>query len=234
VPHERQLAAEIARLGLTPDACTWQPTVVEFASVLLGGEAPYKCADHAPTFPTAGNLTTSTLRRVENLLDGEPQIVVEVGSLYGRSASFMAQRWPNATVICIDTWLGDVNMTLMECFRADHARLNPCTFEKFLANTEMFPNIVPLRRSSLVGLKLLWVFALRADVIYLDSAHEGGESLLELEHAWNLLRPGGILFGDDYGGFPGLTHDVDTFRAGHRLDIEFTDPSVYLMQKGHG
>ena len=35
-------------------------------------------------------------------------------------------------------------------------------------------------------------------MIYLDSAHEQGETLIELALYWNILQPGGILFGDDW------------------------------------
>jgi hypothetical protein len=34
-------------------------------------------------------------------------------------------------------------------------------------------------------------------LIYLDSAHEQGETLIELALYWNILQPGGVLFGDD-------------------------------------
>ncbi|CAD7943518.1 unnamed protein product [Amoebophrya sp. A25] len=37
-----------------------------------------------------------------------------------------------------------------------------------------------------------------ADVIYLDASHLRDETLMELEHCWQVLRPGGILFGDDW------------------------------------
>ena len=32
----------------------------------------------------------------------------------------------------------------------------------------------------------------RPDVIYLDSAHQKDETVLEMEHAWAVLRPGGV------------------------------------------
>ena len=35
------------------------------------------------------------------------------------------------------------------------------------------------------------------DFVYLDAAHEKGETLIEIRRAFDLLRPGGVLVGDD-------------------------------------
>ncbi|CAD7973866.1 unnamed protein product [Amoebophrya sp. A120] len=39
---------------------------------------------------------------------------------------------------------------------------------------------------------------IQPDVIYLDASHLRDETLMEVEHAWAALAPGGILFGDDW------------------------------------
>ena len=38
------------------------------------------------------------------------------------------------------------------------------------------------------------------DAIYLDSAHEFGETFFELMLFWEVLKPGGVLFGDGKRG----------------------------------
>lgn len=48
------------------------------------------------------------------------------------------------------------------------------------------------------------------EVVYLDSAHEKGETLLELHTAFRALSPGGVLFGDDTA-WPAVRHDVFAF-----------------------
>ena len=50
-------------------------------------------------------------------------------------------------------------------------------------------------------------------VVYLDSAHEGGETYLELRIAWCMLPPeGGVIMGDDYSKYwPGLVEDIAKF-----------------------
>ena len=42
---------------------------------------------------------------------------------------------------------------------------------------------------------------LAADVIYLDSAHEKQETFHELVAYWPIVRPGGLLMGDDLNWF---------------------------------
>ena len=54
------------------------------------------------------------------------------------------------------------------------------------------------------------------EVIYLDSAHEAGETLLELQLAWSILAPGGVLFGDDWK-WHAVRNDVLRFHDGGKL-----------------
>ena len=58
--------------------------------------------------------------------------------------------------------------------------------------------------AGLVGMRLLKMLhtskklAALPQVLFLDSAHEADETRLELEQAFKLLAPGGLLFGDDW------------------------------------
>ncbi len=63
-----------------------------------------------------------------------------------------------------------------------------------------------------MGLKVLERFQLRRNMpkpllIYLDSAHEEVETLLEMTLAWRLLPDNGVLMGDDWG-WPAVSRDV--------------------------
>jgi hypothetical protein len=70
----------------------------------------------------------------------------------------------------------------------------------------------------LVGLKKLPSLP---DVIYLDSAHEADETLLELMVAWHTLKPLGVLLGDDWG-WDTVRLDVLKFaqQVSHDLDVD--------------
>jgi hypothetical protein len=92
----------------------------------------------------------------------------------------------------------------------------PRLYDVFLSNvlaSELQDVILPLTLPSIVAARLLGHLHWRVDVVYVDSAHEGGETLVELILYYQLLRVGGVLVGDDYTSFPGVKHDVDTFAA---------------------
>ena len=80
-------------------------------------------------------------------------------------------------------------------------------YDRFRANVfgaGLSSIIVPIVATSFLGMKLLKRLKLEGrlsslpQVIYLDSAHEAKETLLELHLAWNTLENNGILFGDDW------------------------------------
>ena len=70
--------------------------------------------------------------------------------------------------------------------------------------------VVPLRLSSVTGARLVYAMQYTVDVIYLDSAHEFGETFVELSMYWETLKPGGVLMGDDYD-WASVKHDLDLF-----------------------
>lgn len=86
-------------------------------------------------------------------------------------------------------------------------RGRPTIYDRFLANVAAAGHsdiILPIAATSIVGIKLLRRLADEKritsfpTVIYLDSAHEADETFLELQHCWSLLKPGGVLMGDDW------------------------------------
>ncbi len=88
---------------------------------------------------------------------------------------------------------------------AGHGR--PTIYDRFLENLVAAGDadiVLPIAATSIVGIKLLRQLARERrlsqlpTVIYLDSAHEPDETLLELQNCWNLLEPGGVLMGDDW------------------------------------
>lgn len=169
---------------------------------------------------------------IENVLDNHnPTFWLEIGSMTGGSAIKTAQVVKNkgmaTEIICIDPFVGDVNMWEWE--HGLHMEnkwqfLNleegfPSIKKRFLANVKnagMEDIIFPVGTTSLIGLKLLLRLyknkriSQRPQVIYLDSAHEEGETFLELKYSWELLEPGGVLFGDDWD-WEAVRNDVSKF-----------------------
>jgi hypothetical protein len=157
---------------------------------------------------------------IENVLNyHNPTFWLEVGSMTGgsaiKTANVIKRKNMNTNIVCIDPFVGDVNMWDWE--HNLHAKnewrfLNleegfPTIRKRFLANVKDSNNhdiIFPIPTTGLVGMKLLLRLykqkriSERPQVIYLDAAHEQGETYLEIKTAWELLAPGGVLIGDDW------------------------------------
>ena len=79
---------------------------------------------------------------------------------------------------------------------------------------------MPLPLASLCALRALQHLSVdrvvgRPDFIYLDASHEKGETLLEMSQGFALLRPGGVLVGDDLD-WPAVEADLASFCAQER------------------
>lgn len=200
------------------------------------------CGQYQPQlrYPDS-HLTPALMKSVLSFVP-KPYMWLEVGSYIGSSAittaKVLKQMRLNCGVLCIDPFTGMVDMWAdRKAFRthfgllerqnvADgpllmdefgHSRI----YEMFLANVRSRGHqdyVLPLRVSSITGLRLLRTLYEQGrierppEIIYLDSAHEAGETLLEVQEAWRLLAAPGVLFGDDWS-WPGVQSDVLQFAA---------------------
>ena len=153
--------------------------------------------------------------------------VLEVGSFIGNSAATWARAsrvagLSFATVVAMDSWLGDVGMWQWKGKWLGPRSIDgsPRLYEQFMANIKdknVADRVLPLRVPSSVGLRYL-VTLVRSKrippphLVYLDAAHEYPETLQELQWAWRLLPPGGFLVGDDFDRFwPSVQQSVVEF-----------------------
>ena len=161
-----------------------------------------------------------------------PKLIVEIGSFKGGSAIRMADsltsRGLDCCILCIDTFLGDANMWLQHQSQPHFGMRfrggRPLIYESFMVNVLRSGHqdrIVPLPVSSLVGIEILSRLTLKADAIFLDSAHQPGETYLEITHAADkILSENGILFGDDFNGcWPGVVADVSRFASERKKEL---------------
>jgi len=174
------------------------------------------------------------LRRAVKLLPRRPRFVVEVGSFTGRSTTVLghflrANFEPSARhpepppLLCIDTWLGDLGMTigayLGELIDKRHGQ--PTLYHQWLVNViaaNLTEGVLPLVTTSFLGARILDSLRLHADVIYLDSAHEQRETFFEIAAYWAQLAPGGLLLGDDLN-WAAVMHDAQLFARVHRTTV---------------
>ena len=170
--------------------------------------------------------------RVEAFLDKRdrnlPLVIVEVGTWKGLSASIMANvvkslGFVDVTIVCIDTWLGapefwtqkglaDTDRGMSLCRTGGY----PTVFYRFASNMKRLGHddiIAPFPISSIQGAKVLEHYGIQADLIYIDAAHEYEAVSADMKAFWPLVKPGGIMLGDDYDGtsWPGVVRAVKEF-----------------------
>ena len=173
-----------------------------------------------------------------------PRLAFEVGTWKGQSAINTArhlQRLGNgAQLVCIDTWLGSYDMwgRTDDVTFADLQLVNgyPTVYRQFLANVvhaRLQAVIIPLPLPSLIAARLLMYRRARADLIYIDASHEENDVYADIVYFWQTLRPGGVMFGDDYRveAYPGVVAAVKAFCAENALDHEVVGGQHWVIRK---
>lgn len=165
-----------------------------------------------------------------------PKIIVEVGTWKGASAINMARICAelglDTTIICIDTWLGSPEHFLAqqpgwrESLMLRHGF--PHLYFTFLANvvrSGFADRIVPLACTSDNAAVILDAKGVVADLAYIDAAHEEEPAYRDFQTYWKLLGPDGVLLGDDYISWEGVT------RAANRFAVDVQRPIVGKWSK---
>jgi hypothetical protein len=96
---------------------------------------------------------------IKKYLQKEEFDLVEIGSYAGESAVIFAKQFPNATIYCIDPWLGGYDNQDSASF-ADYSQVE----KEFDFRTSKFKNIKKLKGYSTD-------FEIKYDVIYIDGRH---------------------------------------------------------------
>jgi hypothetical protein len=220
-----------------------KPTYTEISNTLFRCNNMYDnykpLEENITPMPYPAHITEKTINSIINILGYKPTFGVEVGSFIGSSATILGNlvKESNGTLLCIDTWCGDINMWLMSNFHTTMGKSdgNPKIFDLFvknMINNNLKNYVIPLRCSSIIGARMLKVLNYEIDFIYIDSAHEAGETFMELMLYHDILKEGGVLFGDDYHGFPAVKYDVDLFCKYYNYNLYFTgDGDTWIIQK---
>lgn len=148
-----------------------------------------------------------------------PALVIEVGVWKGASlitmAKCMAAHGSDAMLIAVDTWLGSAeHWHRHEIPR--HPSGRAMLYEVFLSNVQragLADFVVPLPLNSASAAEVLAKCDIVADVVHLDAGHSFEECQADLRRWWKLLRPGGLIVVDDYGGWETVKRAVDEFKA---------------------
>jgi hypothetical protein len=124
-------------------------------------------------------------------------------------------------LICVDTWLGAPEFWVDKTDQSRYLSLKlkngyPQVYYTFLNNavSEGLQDIItPFPATSFVAQRWFQQHDIAVDLIYIDAAHEHAEVVADIAGWSKVLRPGGVMIGDDYSTYwPGVIRAVgETF-----------------------
>jgi len=159
-----------------------------------------------------------------------PRVVIEVGTWKGASLLHMHELGRTfgceTRFVCIDTWLGSNDSIWLDPHDRRHLMLRggyPTMFRQFVFNLlehDAADDVFPLPMTSTTAARVLRRLGVVADAIYLDAGHEEEELAADLRLYYDLLRPGGALFGDDFDErWPGVMRAANSFSRRQGLEL---------------
>jgi len=147
---------------------------------------------------------------------GNDDVFVEVGAWFGKSTNYLAQQIreskKNIKFTTVDTWKGtddeDIHQNIVGAFNGD-------IFYEFVDNTILSDNYGGIDMIKDTSRNAANKFSNNSiDYIMLDAGHSYDALKDDLEVWYNKVKPGGIVSGDDYGVFYGVTQAADEFFYG--------------------
>ena len=169
-----------------------------------------------------------------------PDLIIEVGTWKGASAINMAQLMRqegiDGAVICVDTWLGSLLHRRDAKLRSSLHLKNgyPSIYFEFLSNVVaagLTNNILPIPQTSTNAYLWLKENSVQAPLIYIDADHDAVNVYSDISNYWELVSPGGALFGDDFvSAWPGVSRAVKLFAEKKELRLK-TYGEKWLLRK---
>jgi len=179
-----------------------------------------------------GHAFQSPLRRWEVLAGLCQQMsartFVEVGCKEGRTTGFLLENLPELQVIAIDPWAPVANSD--EDYKDwDFAQIEREFWENVGEHRSRCRMIRALSLDAAAAHRTFLVDN-RADIVFIDAAHDYENCLADIKAWWPLVRDGGYLCGHDYQHqFPGVMRAVA--EAFPLLRVAVCPDSVWVVQK---
>jgi predicted O-methyltransferase YrrM len=167
-----------------------------------------------------------------------PTTILEIGTWKGMSAMHMAKVCRslslNTEIVCIDTWLGSSEHTLVPQYYNSLKHVNgyPSVYYTFMKNVlyqGLQDYITPFAIASESAALVLKQFEARADLIYIDAAHEYDAVYRDAEAFWPLLSDRGIMLFDDYG-YSDVTKATCAFAAAKGVALYASFGKAFLTK----
>jgi hypothetical protein len=213
--------------ALRPGRSEREAPVVGPSASLEALAAAHPWPDEKPCVPPNrhhGWLMCGARQSLQESLSAQTRVVIELGSWMGLSTRFIADHAPNAVVIAVDHWKGSPEHQASKELRP----LLPQLYDTFLASCwEYRDRIVPVRASTLEGMREIAGHNIQPDLIYIDADHAYESVKADLEEAIALF-PKSRIVGDDWD-WPGVRRSVTDVCTARGLAVESTGNSWRLM-----
>lgn len=169
-----------------------------------------------------------------------PSVVVEVGVWKGASvislASKMREMNLDGVVVAVDTWLGAWDHWTSDEWFA-HLNFNngfPALYHTFAANIigeALQDYVLPLQLDSINAANVMRHYNLSVDVVHIDGGHDYHAVTSDLREWWPMIRPQGVLIGDDYPHWPEVKKAFDDFFSGQgKFPFEVAPPKCRIFR----
>ncbi|KAJ4825427.1 hypothetical protein Tsubulata_010354, partial [Turnera subulata] len=134
----------------------------------------------------------------------KPKVIIEVGTFLGASALHMAdltrQLGIETVILCIDDFRGWPGF--QERFRYLSTLNGDVMLLYQFMNNVIYHNatgsVLPLPFSTTAALWKLCEWGVFGDLIEIDAGHDFNSAWADINRAYRILRPGGVIFGHDY------------------------------------
>ncbi|EPS74754.1 hypothetical protein M569_00002, partial [Genlisea aurea] len=153
-----------------------------------------------------------------------PKTIIEVGTFLGGSAIHMAkivaELGLETQIICVDDfrgwpgWFPEEDSIVQ--INGDKVLLYQFMQNVVTANATDTILFVPFGTST--ALTSLCKFGIYGDLVEIDAGHDFHSAWNDINNGYKLLRPGGVLFGHDYG-WDSVRAAVELFASKHGLRI---------------
>ncbi|KAJ9171562.1 hypothetical protein P3X46_014915 [Hevea brasiliensis] len=166
----------------------------------------------------------------ENLIRKvKPKVIIEVGTFLGASALHMAELTRklglNSQILCIDDFRGWPGFR--DRFKyIDIVNGDVMLLYQFMQNViymNASKTVLPVPFSSGSALEKLCEWGVYGDLIEIDAGHDFNSAWADINRAYRILRPGGIIFGHDYftaADNRGVRRAVNLFAQMNGLEIQ--------------
>lgn len=158
-----------------------------------------------------------------------PRVILEIGTFLGASAIHMGnvtrELGLESTILCVDDFRGwpgfrDTFESVKE-INGDVLLLQH--FMMSVVYSHLEDRVVPIPYSTSHALKALCDMGVTADLIEVDAGHDFRSAWNDINLAYSLLTPRGVMFGHDYrnkADRKGVKRAVHLFAKLHNLDVE--------------